>query len=88
MGATRRNLQAQPKILKKFIGTPNQKENFPKKNYVSHLKSVKKPKIRMGATRRNLQAQPKMLKKNDRNIKSTNENKNFQNKSMFSTLKL
>jgi hypothetical protein len=42
----------------------NQNENFPKKNYVSYLKSVKEPKIRIGATRRNLQAQPKILKKN------------------------
>jgi hypothetical protein len=65
MGATRRNLQAQPKILKKIRNTKstNQNKNFPKKNYVSYLKSVKQPKIRMGATRRNLQAQPKMLKK-------------------------
>jgi hypothetical protein len=31
---TRRNLQAQPKHT-------NQNENFPKKNYVSYLKSVK-----------------------------------------------
>jgi hypothetical protein len=41
----------------------NQNENFPKKNYVSYLKSVNQPKIRMEATRRNLQAQPKILKK-------------------------
>jgi hypothetical protein len=34
---------------------------FLKKNYVSYLKSVKEPKIRMGAARRYLQAQPKML---------------------------
>jgi hypothetical protein len=58
MGATRRNLQAQPKILKKIIETPNQliRTKILPKNYVSYLKSVK-------ATRRNLQAQPKMLKK-------------------------
>jgi hypothetical protein len=36
---------------------------FSQKKYVSYLKSVKEPKIRMGATRRNLQAQPEMLKK-------------------------
>jgi hypothetical protein len=42
----------------------------------------------MGPTRRNLQAQPKMLKKNCRKIKSTNQNKKFPNKSMFSTLKV
>jgi hypothetical protein len=47
---------------KKIIETPNQPigtKIFPK-NYVSYLKSVKEPKIRVGATRRNLQAQPKM----------------------------
>jgi hypothetical protein len=65
MGVSRRNLQAQPKILK----NPSkhqiyQSERiFSQKNYVSNLKSVKEPKIRIGATRRNLQAQPKMLKK-------------------------
>jgi hypothetical protein len=41
----------------------NQNENFPKKNYVSYLKSVKQPKIRIGTTRRKLQALPKILKK-------------------------
>jgi hypothetical protein len=65
MGATRRNLQAQPKILKKIIVTPNIPINtkiFLKYNF-SYLKSIKEPKIRMGATKRNLQAQPKILKK-------------------------
>jgi hypothetical protein len=56
MRATRRNLQAQPKILKKIIEHQiNQSERkFSQKNYVSYLKSVKEPKIRMRATRRNL----------------------------------
>jgi hypothetical protein len=58
-------VQAQPKILKKIIETPNLpiRKKISQKNYVSSLKSAKEPKIRMGATRRNLQAQPKMLKK-------------------------
>jgi hypothetical protein len=41
MGATRRNLQAQPNILKKIIGTPNlpiKKEIFPNKIMFSYLK--------------------------------------------------
>jgi hypothetical protein len=65
MGATRRNLQAQPKILKKITETPNlpiKTKIFPKK-YVWYLKRLQEPKTRMGATRRNLQAQPKILKK-------------------------
>jgi hypothetical protein len=61
MGATRRNLQAQPKILKKLSEhlIYQSERKFSQKNYASYLKSVKEPKIRMGATRRNLQAQPK-----------------------------
>jgi hypothetical protein len=49
MGATRRNLRAQPKIIRKIIGTSNQPiktQIFPKKNYVWYLKSVKEPKTR------------------------------------------
>jgi hypothetical protein len=41
MGATQRNLQAQPKILKKIIITSNQPiktKNFPKKTVFSSLK--------------------------------------------------
>jgi hypothetical protein len=40
MGATRRNLQAQPKIPKKITETANQpkKENFLKKSMFSSLK--------------------------------------------------
>jgi hypothetical protein len=71
---------------KKMIGTPNlpiRTNFFPKKNYVSYLKSVKEPIIRLGANRRNLQAQPKMLKK----IVGTS-NQNFLKKSMFSSLKV
>jgi hypothetical protein len=65
MGATRRNLKAQPKILKKLSEHQiyRSKRKFSQKNYVSYLKRVKEPKIRMGATRRNLQAQPKIVKK-------------------------
>jgi hypothetical protein len=40
--ATRRNLQAQPKILKKITGISQNK-------YVSYLKSVNEPKIHSGA---------------------------------------
>jgi hypothetical protein len=54
MGATRQNLQAQTKILKKIVGTSNQPirtKIFTKKVWC--LKSVREPKFRMGATRRN-----------------------------------
>jgi hypothetical protein len=90
MAATGRNLQAQPKILKKSSKHQiNQSERkFFQKNYVSYHKSVKEPIIRISATRRNLQAQPKMLKKKCRNIKSTNLNKNFPKKTMFRTIKV
>jgi hypothetical protein len=79
MEATRRILQAQPKILKKYRNTKytNQNENFLKKNYFSYLKGVKEPKIRMEATRRNLQAQPKILKK-------ISEHQIYQSKRNFS----
>jgi hypothetical protein len=54
-----------PKSKKNHRSTKiNQSERkFSQKNYVSYLKSVKEPKIRIGATRRNLQAQPKILQK-------------------------
>jgi hypothetical protein len=89
MGATRRNLETQPKILKKLSEHQiyQSKRLFPQKNYVSNFKSVKEPKMRMGASRRNLQAQPKSYK-NDRNTKSTNQIENFLKKSMFSSLKV
>jgi hypothetical protein len=61
MEATRRSLEAQPKIQK--ILSEHQiyqsGRKFSLKNYVSYLKSVKEPEIR---TRRNLQAQPKIQK--------------------------
>jgi hypothetical protein len=77
--ATRRNLQVQPKILKKSSKHQiNQSERkLSQKNYVSFLKSVKEPKIRIGATRRNLQAQPKILKK-------LSEHQIYQSKRKFS----
>jgi hypothetical protein len=89
MRVTRRNLQAQPKILKKSSKHQiNQSERkFSQNNYVSYLKSVEEPKIRMGATRRNLQAQLK-IQKRYRNTKSNNQRENFPKKSMFSSLKV
>jgi hypothetical protein len=56
MGAIRKNLQAQPKILEKLLEHQiNQSERkFSQRKYVYYLKNVKEPKIRMGATRRNL----------------------------------
>jgi hypothetical protein len=64
MGYTRRNVHAQPIILKKSSKHQiNQSEwKFFQKNNVSYLKSVKEPKIRIEASRRNLQAQPKIKK--------------------------
>jgi hypothetical protein len=59
MGATRRSLQVQPKILKKIIRTPN----LPIRTKICLKKEKEPKKIRMGATRRNVQAQPKILKK-------------------------
>jgi hypothetical protein len=88
--ATRRNLQAQPKILKKLSEHQiyQSKPNFFLKNNVSYLKSEKEPKIRLGTTRRNLQALPKIQKKiigtPNLPIKTTI----FTKKSMFSTLKV
>jgi hypothetical protein len=65
MGATRRSLQAQPKILKKLSKHQiyQSGRKFLEKKYVKYLKSVMEPKIRIGANRRNLQAQPKIFKK-------------------------
>jgi hypothetical protein len=77
MGATRRNLQAQPKILKKKSKhqTYQSEQKFTQKNYVSYLKSVKEPKIHLGATRRNSQAQPIMLKKSSEHQINQSEQK-------------
>jgi hypothetical protein len=60
MGATRRNLQAQPEILKKLPEHQiyQSKRKCSQKKYVKFFKSVKEPKIRMGATRRNLPREP------------------------------
>jgi hypothetical protein len=65
MEVTRRNLQTRLKIIKNLSEHQiNQsKRKCSLKNYVSYLKSVKEPKIRMGATRRNLQVRPKIIKK-------------------------
>jgi hypothetical protein len=65
MGATRRNLQVQPKIVNKLPEHQiyKSKRKFYQKKFVYYLLSEKDPKIRMGATRRNLQVQPKILKK-------------------------
>jgi hypothetical protein len=59
MGATRRNLQAQPKILKKLSEHQiyQSKRKFSQKKYV-FLKSEKEPKNRMGPTRRNSPRKP------------------------------
>jgi hypothetical protein len=55
MGATRRSLQAQPKILKNYHNTKSTNQD--------EIKKEKEPKIRIGATRENLQARSKILKK-------------------------
>jgi hypothetical protein len=60
-GVTRRNFQAQPKILKLSKST-NQCYHFIKKNYVPYFKKRKEPKNLTGATRRNLQARNKIQK--------------------------
>jgi hypothetical protein len=61
MGATRRNLQAQPKTLKKLPKDQiyQSKRKFSQKKYVKYLLSEKEPKIRMGATRLNSPREPK-----------------------------
>jgi hypothetical protein len=77
MRAARRNLRAQPKILKKILEHQiNQsKRKFSQKNNVQYSKSVKEPKIRMEATRRNLRAQPKIQKKiSEHQIHQSNRN--------------
>jgi hypothetical protein len=66
MGATRRSLQAQPKILKKLSEhkSTNQNENFPKKVcFAKYLKKEKEPNILMGATDGIRRLNPKCLKK-------------------------
>jgi hypothetical protein len=75
MGAIRRSLQAQPKILKKLSEHQiyESERNFFQKKYAEYLKNEKEPKICIGATRRNLQA-------HYRNTKSTNQKENFPKK--------
>jgi hypothetical protein len=60
MGATRRSLQAQPKILKKLSEHQiyQSGRNFFQKKYVNYLKKEKEPKICMRTTRQKLQARP------------------------------
>jgi hypothetical protein len=55
MGAIRRNLQVQPKMLNKFPEHQiyKSKRKFYQKKFVWDLLSEKDPKISMGATRRN-----------------------------------
>jgi hypothetical protein len=50
------------------------------KNYVSYLKSVNEPKIRIGVTRRNWPAQPKMFKKIVETSNQPIKTKNFPKK--------
>jgi hypothetical protein len=56
MGATRRNLQVQPKIVNKLPEHQiyKSKRKFYQKKFVYDLLSEKDPKISMGSTRRNL----------------------------------
>jgi uncharacterized Zn finger protein (UPF0148 family) len=90
MGATRRNLQTQPKILKKSAKHQiyQSERKFSQKNHVSYLKSVKERKIRIRATRRNLQAQPKMLIKIVGTLNQPIRTKKKSKKTMFRTLKV
>jgi hypothetical protein len=85
MGATRRNLQAQPKLLKKISEHQIDKseQKISSENYFSYLKSAKEPKMRMRATRRSLQAQPKILKKLSEHQINQSERKLSQNKLCF-----
>jgi hypothetical protein len=65
MRATRRNLLAHSKMLKKIVEHQiNQSEQkSSQKNYVYNLKSENEPKIRIGATRRNLLREPEKFRK-------------------------
>jgi hypothetical protein len=86
MGATRRNLQVQPKILKKLLEhqiNQSKRKNFQKK-YVWYLKSVKEPNIRMEATRRNLRARLKIVNKLPEHQIYKSKRKFYQ-KNLFST---
>jgi hypothetical protein len=65
MKATRRNLQAQPNMLKKNhqnTKSTNQNENFPKKSMLSTLKK-NRSQYSYGSYPMEFEAQPKILKK-------------------------
>jgi hypothetical protein len=75
MGATRQNLQAQPKMLKKNsrnIKSTNQIKKCPNKSMFRTLKVQRSQKF--------VWENPKNPKKNDRNTKSINQNENFPKK--------
>jgi hypothetical protein len=78
------NLQAESKILKKNIGTPNlsiKTKNFEKKTVFRTLKVERGQKY----DRTEFAGLTQNPKKNYENIKSTNQNEIFPKKSMFST---
>jgi hypothetical protein len=82
MGATRRNLQAQPKILKKMLETlyqPIQMKIFPKKSIFSTLKVLRSQKFLWGLPDRVCRLNPKS-EKNYQDIISTNPNESFLKK--------
>jgi hypothetical protein len=89
MIASRRNLQARPKTLKKISEHQiNQsKRKFSKKSMFSTLKVKRSQKFVWGLPGGICGLDPKSYKKY-RNIKSTNQNENFPKKIMFSTLKV
>jgi hypothetical protein len=64
LSATRRNLQVQPKILKKLSKHEiyQSEQKFSQKKVNLNLKSVKEPKICMEASRRNLPREPEKQK--------------------------
>jgi hypothetical protein len=88
MRATRRNLQVQPKIVNK-LPEEHQIYKSKRKFYQKKICLVpfkwKGPKNSYGGLFAGSTQNPK---KNYRNIKSTNQNKKFRKKSMFSTLKV
>jgi hypothetical protein len=78
------NLQAELKILKKIIGTPNlsiKTKNFEKKTVFRTLKVERGQKY----ARTEFAGSTQNPKKKYENIKSTNQNEIFPKKSMFST---
>jgi predicted SPOUT superfamily RNA methylase MTH1 len=82
-GGTRRIMQTQPKILKNHRNTKS--TNYQSKPKFSQKKGAQNsywgyPTEFAGSTQN--------VKKNCRNIQSTNQNKKFPNKNMFSALKV